>query len=85
MYHPLAAACSLSTDRGPCHNFTAHWYYDVNYGGCSRFWYGGCEGNGNRFDSKEECEAVCVRPPAKGTSFSSLFTLTRDSAYSIPI
>ncbi|KAM3958095.1 LOW QUALITY PROTEIN: proteoglycan-like sulfated glycoprotein papilin [Aphomia sociella] len=59
------AACSLTTDRGSCHNYTVYWYYDMEYGGCSRFWYGGCEGNGNRFATKEECEDVCVQPAPK--------------------
>ncbi|PZC74553.1 hypothetical protein B5X24_HaOG207687 [Helicoverpa armigera] len=59
------ASCSLPTDPGSCHNFTAMWYYDLAYGGCSRFWYGGCEGNGNRFATKEECEDVCVQPAPK--------------------
>ncbi|XP_026315034.1 papilin isoform X7 [Hyposmocoma kahamanoa] len=59
------AGCSLSTDRGPCRNYSVYWYYDIEYGGCSRFWYGGCEGNANRFSSPEECEDVCVRPSPK--------------------
>ncbi|XP_068619320.1 papilin [Battus philenor] len=58
-------ACSLPTERGPCRNYTVYWFYDMDYGGCSRFWYGGCEGNGNRFASKEECEGVCVQPAPK--------------------
>lgn len=29
-------------------------------GRCGQFAYGGCEGNGNRFSSEEECEYVCV-------------------------
>lgn len=56
----------MPTDPGLCHNFTASWYFDLAYGGCSRFWYGGCEGNGNRFATKEECEDVCVQPAPKG-------------------
>ncbi|XP_059058317.1 papilin-like [Achroia grisella] len=59
------AACSLLTDRGSCHNYTVYWFYDMEYGGCSRFWYGGCEGNGNRFSTKEECEDICVQPAPK--------------------
>ncbi|XP_013147767.1 PREDICTED: papilin isoform X2 [Papilio polytes] len=58
-------ACSLPTERGSCRNYTVQWYYDMEYGGCSRFWYGGCEGNANRFGSKEECEDVCVQPSPK--------------------
>ncbi|XP_050294454.1 papilin isoform X2 [Anthonomus grandis grandis] len=55
-------ACSLPNIRGPCRNFTVKWFYDIKYGGCSRFWYGGCDGNENRFKTKEECEGVCVKP-----------------------
>ncbi|KAJ8713836.1 hypothetical protein PYW08_007456 [Mythimna loreyi] len=58
-------ACSLWNDPGPCYNFTPMWYYDVAYGGCSRFWYGGCDGNGNRFVTKADCEDVCVKPSPK--------------------
>ncbi|GIX76837.1 papilin, partial [Caerostris extrusa] len=54
--------CSLAKERGSCHNFTVKWYFDVTYGGCSRFWYGGCDGNGNQFNSQDECEQVCVNP-----------------------
>ncbi|KAH9633689.1 hypothetical protein HF086_009023 [Spodoptera exigua] len=61
------AACSLPADPGSCHNFTAMWYFDMTYGGCSRFWYGGCEGNGNRFATKEDCMNVCVEPSPKDT------------------
>ena len=30
-----------------------------------RFWYGGTEGNRNRFETKEECDEVCVDPVGK--------------------
>ena len=33
--------CHEAPVAGPCHNYTAMWFYDVEYGGCSRFWYGG--------------------------------------------
>lgn len=58
--------CDLSKDRGSCRNYTVWWYFDMEYGGCSRFWYGGCEGNRNRFKTKEECTGVCVEPSGEG-------------------
>lgn len=54
--------CGLPKERGSCRNFTVKWYFDTHYGGCNRFWYGGCEGNGNRFSSQEQCELACVLP-----------------------
>lgn len=69
------AACGLKFERGPCRNYSVGWFYDTEYGGCSRFWYGGCEGNGNRFSSKEECEDTCVSPPPKGKNKTALLLL----------
>ncbi|XP_022240200.1 papilin-like [Limulus polyphemus] len=54
--------CSLPKEKGPCRNFTVKWFFDVNYGGCIRFWYGGCGGNKNQFMSEVECEATCTKP-----------------------
>ncbi|XP_035219260.1 papilin-like isoform X2 [Stegodyphus dumicola] len=54
--------CSFPKEAGPCRNFTVKWFFDVAYGSCSRFWYGGCDGNGNVFASQDECESACVNP-----------------------
>ncbi|XP_070527125.1 papilin isoform X2 [Cardiocondyla obscurior] len=62
-------ACGLKKDRGSCRDFTVKWFYDTDYGGCSRFWYGGCEGNDNRFKTQEECKEVCVQPKGKAACF----------------
>ncbi|XP_054258197.1 papilin isoform X2 [Macrosteles quadrilineatus] len=61
--------CTLPKDRGTCRDFTVKWFYDTEYGGCSRFWYGGCEGNENRFKSQEECKQTCVEPPGRDACF----------------
>ena len=54
--------CGLPKERGSCSQFAVRYYYDTEYGGCLRFWYGGCDGNGNRFATESECERSCVSP-----------------------
>lgn len=61
-----AEACRREKNRGSCRDFTVKWFYDMEYGGCSRFWYGGCDGNDNRFKSQDECKRTCVAPEGKG-------------------
>lgn len=62
----VAEACRKEKNRGSCRDFTVKWFYDMEYGGCSRFWYGGCDGNDNRFKSQDECKRTCVAPEGKG-------------------
>uniref|UniRef100_A0A6P7GRL9 Kunitz-type serine protease inhibitor BmKTT-2-like n=1 Tax=Diabrotica virgifera virgifera TaxID=50390 RepID=A0A6P7GRL9_DIAVI len=66
--------CFLPKDKGQCRNYTTAWFFDVEYGGCSRFWYGGCEGNANRYKSKEECEDTCVDPEGASKYFYLRYT-----------
>uniref|UniRef100_A0A8C3BZD2 BPTI/Kunitz inhibitor domain-containing protein n=1 Tax=Cairina moschata TaxID=8855 RepID=A0A8C3BZD2_CAIMO len=42
------------------------WFFEEP-GRCSLFWYGGCGGSRNRFESREQCEALCVAPGAGGS------------------
>uniref|UniRef100_A0A671KRV9 BPTI/Kunitz inhibitor domain-containing protein n=1 Tax=Sinocyclocheilus anshuiensis TaxID=1608454 RepID=A0A671KRV9_9TELE len=51
----------LKLDAGSCSNFSVKWYFNVRSGGCVQFWYGGCDGNSNRFDTQEDCEIRCLR------------------------
>ncbi|XP_069081666.1 collagen alpha-3(VI) chain [Pleurodeles waltl] len=52
--------CKLEKDQGPCRNHVLRWHYDPKTKSCARFWYGGCSGNDNRFDTQKECEKACV-------------------------
>ncbi|XP_046402802.1 LOW QUALITY PROTEIN: papilin [Ischnura elegans] len=61
--------CTLEKDRGPCREFSVKWFFDTEYGGCSRFWYGGCHGNANRFRSQEDCKSTCVEPPGRDACY----------------
>nr|XP_060639322.1 collagen alpha-4(VI) chain-like [Anolis sagrei ordinatus] len=57
----VADACNGEMDNGECEDYILKWYFDNNLAKCSRFWYGGCGGNQNRFDSRAECEALCTK------------------------
>uniref|UniRef100_A0A3P9QCX6 Serine peptidase inhibitor, Kunitz type 1 a n=1 Tax=Poecilia reticulata TaxID=8081 RepID=A0A3P9QCX6_POERE len=51
--------CTDEPETGTCRDSFTKWYYDPLSQSCLRFNYGGCEGNENRFDSKEQCMAEC--------------------------
>lgn len=51
--------CSVPSDQGPCFGNLERWYFDVQMEKCLPFRYGGCAGNGNNFETLEECTESC--------------------------
>ncbi|XP_064201712.1 collagen, type XXVIII, alpha 1a [Anguilla rostrata] len=53
--------CEQDLDPGPCRNYAVKWYYDSLANSCAQFWFGGCKGNRNRFETESNCIEACVR------------------------
>ncbi|XP_041809444.1 kunitz-type protease inhibitor 1a [Chelmon rostratus] len=51
--------CTEVPDTGSCRDSLTKWYYSPNQEDCFRFNYGGCQGNENRFDTRESCVNFC--------------------------
>jgi len=74
---PAKDACTLKADPGFCRGYFKSWYFDGEE--CKEFVYGGCQGNANRFQSKEECENVCQNDePIFGRVFEAPETDNKD-------
>lgn len=46
---------------GRCRAAFQRWWYNRRTNQCERFIYGGCGGNQNNFETRDECERQCVR------------------------
>ena len=55
----LESRCKLPQETGPCRAAFQKFHFDSESGTCKEFIYGGCDGNENRFDSKEDCLRAC--------------------------
>ncbi|KAI5740322.1 hypothetical protein M8J76_002692 [Diaphorina citri] len=51
---------------GLCRGYFQKYYFNPSTGQCVQFIYGGCNGNGNRFDSEEDCIRTCKDPTYVG-------------------
>lgn len=57
---PKPEACLLERDPGPCFAALLRYAYDKTTDQCVEFAFGGCGGNGNNFETLDECEAQCM-------------------------
>ena len=55
----VKSPCDQEKDAGPCRGMKPKWYFDKSSSTCKLFFFGGCQGNDNRFDSLNECSQTC--------------------------
>ncbi|XP_045497747.1 kunitz-type serine protease inhibitor bitisilin-3-like [Colias croceus] len=53
------SVCYLQPDTGRCLAYQTQYFFDINAKSCSKFVYGGCGGNGNRFSTMFQCMKTC--------------------------
>ncbi|KAL0881934.1 hypothetical protein ABMA27_001693 [Loxostege sticticalis] len=71
----LQKMCLLKPHPGPCRGNIRQYYFDASKMNCSTFRWGGCQGNGNRFDRLSECLRACLstgREPKARPRYCSL-------------
>lgn len=71
-----SCVCHVKPDAGLCKGLIERWYYNPERGCCEKFYYGGCQGNSNNFNSYPECTKTCggsyeIKLP-KGLNWGSL-------------
>ncbi|XP_034280078.1 kunitz-type serine protease inhibitor bitisilin-1 [Pantherophis guttatus] len=55
--------CHQPLDHGQCDKEEIRFYYDHSYKKCKKFYYHGCKGNDNNFESFKECLHFCKEKP----------------------
>lgn len=51
--------CSAPLKTGPCRALFPKWGFNAASGQCVPFFYGGCKGNKNNFETQEDCQEMC--------------------------
>ncbi|XP_077521294.1 uncharacterized protein LOC144132630 isoform X2 [Amblyomma americanum] len=72
----LDIVCLLPNETGPCFGYFPRYYYNSTSKTCEQFIYGGCQSNGNNFETVEECKKKCpVSPESKSSDVAEAFDL----------
>ena len=53
---------------GNCSQKVMKWFYDVNTKYCRQFEFTGCNGNENRFETRQQCIEICESHKRRGMS-----------------
>ena len=80
---PGPIVCKLDKFTGPCRANIRRWYWDNNECECKQFKYGGCQSNGNNFETKAACKTVCGKFPCT-RGFSIVNTNSNDDVCTRP-
>uniref|UniRef100_A0A8C0GMP0 BPTI/Kunitz inhibitor domain-containing protein n=1 Tax=Chelonoidis abingdonii TaxID=106734 RepID=A0A8C0GMP0_CHEAB len=59
LYSVAKDICKLPVEPGPCQIYMTRYFYNSAAKKCEMFRYGGCQGNENRFATKDECLKTC--------------------------
>ncbi len=68
--------CLWPKEPGPCEAYFPSYFHNSETGECEKFIYGGCEGNGNRFETEKWCDRVCIEIRGKETLYMCRTSIT---------
>ncbi|XP_061705664.1 BPTI/Kunitz domain-containing protein-like [Cydia pomonella] len=73
--------CLLIPDEGPCRAEIQMYYFTPETMNCSTFRWGGCQGNGNRFDTLGQCLTTCLSQPGQQKGRPTYCSLSFDYGF----
>lgn len=61
--------CDQPMMSGNCSQKTLKWFYDKNSKYCRQFEFTGCNGNENKFETRQQCIEICEKHKRRGINF----------------